>query len=149
MKLTPQQREWLRARAGEAGRERGFRWWRVSLAVAAHESACGTSRLAEEHNNFHGHEYCPELHWHLAADDRYRRFPDWMGSWKSFEYLLDCSIHYAEVREMIRDSRSDDREALERAIVEMMGPVYCDPVDDPRWSEKVLKWLKEVRKCVG
>jgi len=122
--------------------------WRVALAVAAHESNCGTSDLAVNHNNLFGIKAVPELvragaH-RTATDGVHREFDEKEDGFVEFNRMLTRSVYYPYVREVER--RDDVLEARHRskgdaAVVLMLYPNYC-PM--PSWVNLALDWLDGV-----
>lgn len=132
---------WLLSQVGTA--KATNHWWRVALAVAAHESACGTSRLAMLHNNFFGIKAVGDQ---VRADHLgHRKFSDAEESWRAFCRLLARSSHYEKVRVAIEECREmRTPHELDEIIVRSMWPTYCP---DLEWTRCVLLWLERVWEC--
>lgn len=153
--MTSHQMAWLLARFPEAKKLCG-QWWRVALAVAAHESDFGQSHLATDHHNLHGHKFAPYVAHHKPTDDGvHRHFDDPDQTWKSFRYLIQLSTNYPQVRAVIEDCGRDNcsRQTTDETVIDAFaneelaakyeGCLYCD-VDPQHWKQCVLQWYREI-----
>ncbi|MCX7840933.1 MAG: glucosaminidase domain-containing protein [Anaerolineae bacterium] len=134
------QMDWLRSVQPNAVTIVGEPYWRVALAIAAHESACGTSHLAIQHLNLHGIRAVGDQ---PRTEDGYRTFDESAQSWTAVRYLLANSSHYREARMafeelMRRKSRPDEAEKI---FIKLIAPVYSE---DILWCEKVMRWHEVV-----
>jgi len=150
---TPEQIAWIESQFPDV--QSGCpEWWRVILAVAAHESGCGTSRLYREANNALGIKAVGRQ----ARADRigHRRFESTEACYRACCRVILKSTYYPHVREAILEGQrnGDDSRAIERAIIHNLtlpahelatvrerypeAQQYCE--GDPLWAVKVLHW---------
>jgi hypothetical protein len=148
--MTGHQQAWLLARFAVA-KKYCPKWWRIALAVAAHETGFGMSDLARNHLNLHGHKYCPGRRGQKPADDgQHRHFVRPEQTWKSFNYLLMKSKFYAYVRHCVKELENSDmpHRNIEEIVVRAMASTYC-PDDSYQWQDYVLEVHDEICRLDG
>lgn len=136
---------WLMARIDDAQRSCAG-WWRVGLAIAAHESECGRSHLAQVHNNIHG---IKAVGYQRKTGDGYRIFKNARESWSALGYLLQRSTNFRWARREVNrqlDGKTERQkdELYIKALCDPKAPKqYCNADD---WREGVLYWHDKIWK---
>ncbi len=121
-------------------------YWYVALAIVAHESNFGNSRLASEHNNLAGIKAVGKQ---TRADHiGHRHFSAVEDCWASLGWHLRKSSHYALARERWGEARLSGRDmhSAGEAMVQAMFPNYC-PL--PTWPVEVCAMLSAVHCLIS